>query len=58
MAFAVLAFVVAATSYRRWWRVQRAMRTGQPLPHTWLPAAMAAGLSLIIAVTVAYLFLA
>ena len=58
MAFAVLAFVVAATSYRRWWRVQRAMRTGQPLPHPWLPAAMGAGLSLIIAVTVAYLFLA
>jgi putative membrane protein len=52
VAFALLAFTVAATSYRRWWLVQRAMRTGAPLPHTWLPAVIAAGLTIIITLTV------
>lgn len=38
-----LASVVAATSFPRWRRVQRAMRTGAPLPHSSMVVLVAAG---------------
>jgi putative membrane protein len=37
---AVTAALLAAFGYRRWARVQRAMRNGNPLPMTWLPFAV------------------
>ncbi|MFD4196367.1 YidH family protein [Amycolatopsis thermoflava] len=36
---AVAGTVLAAFAYRRWARVQRAMRQERPLPMDWLPAA-------------------
>lgn len=47
-----LALVVAVGGYLRWRRVQRAMRLRLPLPGSALPAVIACGLSLVIAVTV------
>jgi putative membrane protein len=47
-----LALVIAVGGYQRWRRVQRAMRLGLPLPRPVLPAVIAGGLSLVIAVTV------
>lgn len=43
----VLSLLIAATSVRRWHRVQRAMRAGGPLPGTTLPLILAAGLTLV-----------
>lgn len=43
----VLSMLIAATSVRRWHRVQRAMRFGGPLPTTTLPLVLAGGLTLI-----------
>lgn len=37
---AVTGTLLAAFSYRRWARVQHAMRHGRPLPMTWLPVAV------------------
>ncbi len=42
-----LSFVTAATSYRRWARNERAMRLGEPLPHSRLPALMTVGTALL-----------
>jgi putative membrane protein len=52
---AITGTLLAAFSYRRWARVQRAMRRGFPLPVTWLPfvvgwAAAAAGLAVVVLV--------
>lgn len=43
----LLSILIAATSVRRWHRVQRAMRHGGPLPATTLPILLAAGLTLV-----------
>lgn len=43
----VLALIVSTTSLARWERVERAMRTGQPLPFSVVPGALAAGLSVV-----------
>lgn len=45
----MLSILIAATSVRRWQRVQRAMRSGGPLPATSLPLILAAGLTLVAA---------
>lgn len=42
-----LAFITAGTSYRRWARNERAMRTGVPLPHSRLPMMMAIGVAVV-----------
>ncbi len=39
----IIAFVTAASSYRRWEQNERAMRTGEPLPTTHWPLIMAIG---------------
>jgi putative membrane protein len=54
---AVTGTLLSAFSYRRWARVQRAMRTGSPLPVTWLPVvigwtAAAAGVVVVVVVLV------
>lgn len=51
LALIAISFLIAASSYRRWWRVERAMRAAQPLPHTWLPAVIAVGLAAVILLT-------
>lgn len=52
-----LAFVTAATAYRRWAANERSMRLGEPLPTSRLPVLMAAGTALI-AVAAAVLLVA
>jgi putative membrane protein len=55
VALIVLGTGVAATSYRRWERNERALRTNRPLPASRLPLLLAAGLCIIAAVTLALL---
>jgi putative membrane protein len=55
LALTGLALLLAATSHRRWSRIQQAIRLGQPLPHTRMPAIVAAGLSVVIILTVVLL---
>ncbi|GAA4663402.1 DUF202 domain-containing protein [Amycolatopsis dongchuanensis] len=55
VVLAVTGTLLAAFSYRRWARVQRAMRNGRPLPMTWLPfvvgwAAALAGVVVLVLV--------
>jgi len=52
---AVTGTVLAAFAYRRWARVQRAMRLGRPLPMTWMPfvvgwAAAVAGAIVVVVI--------
>lgn len=49
LALEGLALLLAATSYRRWAGVERAIRLGQPLPRSSLPVVLAAALTLVIA---------
>ncbi len=42
-----LSVATAASAYRRWARNERAMRLGQPLPHSRLPQLMAAGTAFV-----------
>jgi putative membrane protein len=42
-----LGTIVALTTYRRWTRIQQAMRLGQPLPASRLPALLAVSVSLV-----------
>ncbi len=43
----VLGMAVAATSYRRWSRNERALRTGSPLPPSNLPSLLAIGVAAV-----------
>ena len=45
----LLSMLIAASSMRRWNRIQRAMRSDGPLPATSLPLVLAGGLTLIAA---------
>ena len=47
IALVVLGTVVASVSFRRWASLEDAMRAGTPLPPSWLPAVLAAGLGLL-----------
>jgi putative membrane protein len=47
-----LALLIAGTSHRRWQQVERAMRLGEPLPRSRMPAILAVGLCLVIGGTV------
>lgn len=51
-----LAFVMAASSYRRWVSVDRAMRQGRPLPTQVLPLILAVAVSC--AILVAFVLIA
>ncbi|HEX7308226.1 YidH family protein [Lentzea sp.] len=42
-----LAATVAATSFPRWYRVQRAMRAGEPLPRSTMVPVLATGVLLL-----------
>jgi putative membrane protein len=57
LALIVLALVLVSTSYRRWKRVDTAIRQGRPLPRAWMPSTMAAALSLIIVLTIVLIVL-
>lgn len=52
-----IALVLAATAYRRWFQVERAMRLGQPLPGTPMPLVLSAGLTAVIVISVVLLAL-
>jgi putative membrane protein len=52
LALIALSLLAAGSSYIRWVRADAAIRRGQPLTRPWLPAALAAGLSLVIVLTV------
>ncbi|MCI0688239.1 MAG: DUF202 domain-containing protein [Sporichthyaceae bacterium] len=52
LALIGLALLAAGTSYVRWREADSAIRRGRPLTRPWLPAALAAGLSLIGVLTV------
>ena len=52
LALSGLSLLAAGSSYIRWIRADTAIRRGQPLTRPWLPAALAAGLSLVIVLTV------
>ena len=43
----VLGMAVGATSYRRWARNERALRTGSPLPPSNLPSLLAVGVAAV-----------
>lgn len=47
LACTILAAVVAAASFPRWRRVQRAMRAGTPLPHSRMVVVLAVGVLLM-----------
>jgi putative membrane protein len=46
-----LALLTAATAHRRWRRVERAMRLGEPLPPSWVSWIVGTGLSVAIVIT-------
>ncbi|MDI2126412.1 YidH family protein [Yinghuangia seranimata] len=52
-----LSLVLAVSSYRRWFRVERAMRLGDPLPSTPMPLVISAGVAVAITLSVVFLAL-
>jgi putative membrane protein len=46
-----LALLLAATSHRRWRKVERAMRLGEPMPTWWTGWIVGTGLTVGIAIT-------
>jgi putative membrane protein len=46
-----LALLLAATSHRRWRRVERAMRLDEPLPPSWTSWIVGTGLAVAIVIT-------
>src|SRR5262245_33783032 len=57
LALILMALVLVATSYRRWRRVDTAIRQGSPLPRAWMPATVATALTLIIVLTITLIVL-
>jgi putative membrane protein len=57
LALVALSFLVASTSYAQWARNERAIRTDRALPPSRVPPALAAGLSVIGLVTIAFFLL-
>lgn len=49
----VLGAITAAESYREWTRTQRALRRGDPLPHSTLPLILAATIAIVAAAAAA-----
>lgn len=52
-----LGAVASFTSYTRWWRSERALRLGEPLPHTPLLVLLGVGVG-VVAITAAVLVIA
>jgi putative membrane protein len=53
-----LALLLAATAHRRWRRVERAMRMGEPLPPSWTAWIVSVGLTVAIVVTAVLMLIA
>lgn len=47
-----IATLLAGTAYRRWFRVERAMRLSEALPGTSMPLMLSAGVAVVIVVSV------
>lgn len=54
-ALTAMGLLIAASSYARWARTERALRHGQPLPISSVPRVVAAGVGLVCAVVLALL---
>lgn len=48
-ALTAMGLLIAASSYRRWARTERALRFGRPLPTSQVPRIVAAGVALVCA---------
>ncbi|MGW1993325.1 YidH family protein [Embleya sp. NPDC001921] len=48
LALIALALTLSATAYRRWYRVERAMRLGHALPFSAVPLVLSVGLVVVI----------
>lgn len=55
IALIVLALVIAATSYARWERRERAIRLGEALPRSLLPRFVGLGISMVMAGALAFI---
>lgn len=53
-----LALLLAATGYRRWLRVERAMRLGEPLPPSWTGWILGIGMTVAAALAVVLMLIA
>jgi putative membrane protein len=58
VALVLLGAAVSATAFRRWWRSERAMRVGEPLPPPTLAPVLAYGVGSIALVGVVLLLVA
>ncbi|WP_406280067.1 YidH family protein [Embleya sp. NBC_00896] len=58
LVLVALALTLAATAYRRWYQVERAMRLSRALPFSALPLVLSAGLVIVIVVTVVLMLVA
>ncbi len=54
-ALTAMGLLIAASSYARWARTERALRFGRPLPASQVPRIVAAGVALVCAVVLALL---
>lgn len=52
LIFAGLALALAVNSHRRWRQVDQAIRAGNPLPRTWMPAVTAAALTVTVTMAI------
>ncbi len=52
LVLAGLSLTLAVNSHRRWQQVDRAIRSGAPLPRAWLPAVTAAALTLTVVLAI------
>jgi putative membrane protein len=55
IALIVLAILIAATSYTRWERRERAIREGSPLPPSLLPRLVGLGISVVMISAMAFI---
>jgi putative membrane protein len=55
IALIVLAILIAATSYTRWERRERAMRHNAPLPPSLLPRLVGLGIAVVMAASLAFI---
>jgi putative membrane protein len=58
IALVVIGTVVASSSFRRWAKVEEAMRTRDPIPPSWIPGFLAGAIGMLSLITVVLLIVA
>ena len=53
-----LALLLSATAHRRWRRVERAMRLGEPIPPSWTSWIVGTGLAVAVVITAVLMLIA